>query len=86
MAQDEYVTQKSLAARRDGVVVLRDGITASLCWPSTESKSSLRESHAPFVQSFNALPSVTEEESRLYAVWAKKQKRGLTEFVFFYPS
>jgi hypothetical protein len=37
---------------------------------------SLRESHALFVQSFNALPSVTEEGSKLYAVLSKKQKKG----------
>jgi tetratricopeptide (TPR) repeat protein len=37
---------------------------------------SLRESHEPFVESFNALPSVTEEESKLYTVLSKKRKKG----------
>jgi hypothetical protein len=36
---------------------------------------SLRESHEPFVESFNALPSVTEEESKLYTVLSKKRKK-----------
>ena len=36
----------------------------------------LKESHAPFVESFKVLPSVTEEESKLYAVLSKKQKKA----------
>src|SRR2546426_3838891 len=36
----------------------------------------LKESHAPFVESFNALPSATEEESKLYAVLSKDQKKA----------
>ena len=37
---------------------------------------SLKESHAPFVESFNALPAVNEEESELYSFLSKKQIKG----------
>jgi hypothetical protein len=34
----------------------------------------LKESHAPFIESFNALPSLSEDGSKLYAVLTKKPK------------
>lgn len=34
----------------------------------------LKESHAPFIESFNAFPSATDEASKLYAVLSNSQK------------
>jgi len=36
----------------------------------------LKESHAPFVDSFNALPSATAEQSKLYAVLSKGSEKS----------